>query len=756
MQAQDPIRTDIVLLGGGHSHVAVLKGFGMRPQPGVRLTLITRDLDTPYSGMLPGLLAGHYGHDQAHIDLQRLARFAGARIYHAAAIGIDVERRLVHCPDRPDTGYDLLSIDIGSTPVTAQITGADRFAMAVKPVDGYLRQWRRAEQDMQDRGGGRLVIVGAGAGGVELGLALQHRLTSGLGLSPERVRITLLTDLAQPLPGHSDAVRRRLTEALRRHGIELLTRTTALAFEESVLHCAGGLEIPYDHAILVTGAAPASWLADSGLALDDKGFIRVDRCLRSVSHPEIFASGDIAAIDGLSLPKSGVYAVREGPPLTENLRRLADGRAPKPYKPQPRTLALISTGEQRAIASYGPMAAEGRWVWAVKDWIDRRWMQKYQELPEMAAEEGPRDDSGTLVAMRCGGCGAKVSSAVLRRVLGRLRATAGPDTVIALEQTDDAAVFAPPPGRLLVQTVDQFRSFIDDPYLFGRIAANHCLGDLHAMGATPHAALALVTLPYASEDKLEQDLYQLLAGALSMLEQSGVMLAGGHTAEGAEFALGLSLNGYAEEAALLRKGGLVPGDALILTKALGTGALFAADMQGKAAGADISNALVQMQQSNGPAAAILREHAARACTDVTGFGLAGHLIEMLNASGTGARLDLASLPALPGALPLLQAGTASSLQSANEAFAAMIDGETAHPAMPLLFDPQTAGGLLAGVPARLAGNCLAALHAAGYASACVIGQATDGLAGGITASSDTSMTVVDVPGTDIATALADD
>lgn len=731
MQPQEPIRTDIVLLGGGHSHVAVLKSFGMRPVPGVRLTLITRDLDTPYSGMLPGLLAGHYSHGEAHIDLQRLARYAGARIYHGPGIGIDPERRVVLTPGRPEIGYDLLSIDIGSTPLTSQITGADRYAIAVKPVDRFLDQWQAAERSIRTRGGGRVVVVGAGAGGVELSLSLKHRLTAGLGLNPERVRITVLTDMAQPLPGHSDAVRRRMTAALRRHGIELLTRTTALAFEDDVLHCAGGLDIPFDHAILVTGAAPADWLADTGLALDERGFIRVDRCLRSISHPEIFACGDIASIEGLKLPKSGVYAVREGPPLAENLRRLATGHEPRPYKPQSRTLALISTGERNAIASYGALAAEGGWVWALKDWIDRRWMKKYQELPEMAAGDGPRDEAGQLVAMRCGGCGAKVASPVLRRVLTRLRAQAGPEIAVALEDSDDAAVFAPPPGHLLVQTVDQFRAFIDDPYLFGRIAANHCLGDLHAMGATPHAALALVTLPYAGEAKLEQDLFEVLAGALSTLEEAGVMLAGGHTAEGAELTFGLSLNGYAEEAALLRKGGLLPGEALILTKPLGTGALFAADMQGKAQGSDIAAALTRMQQSNGAAAAILREHGARACTDITGFGLAGHLIEMLNASATAAALDLDALPALPGALDLLRQGIASSLQPANEAFMAMLTGDPAHPALPLLFDPQTAGGLLAGVPAARAEACVAALRSAGYGEAAIVGQVIDALPGSI-------------------------
>lgn len=731
MRTEHPIATDIVLLGGGHSHVAVLKSFGMRPLPGVRLTLVTRDLDTPYSGMLPGLLAGHYTHGETHVDLQRLARFAGARVYHTAGTGIDTARRLVRCDGRPDVAYDLLSIDIGSTPRRAEITGADRFAIPVKPVDGFLVRWRQTEEALVAAGGGRLVVVGGGAGGVELSLSLRHRLVARRGVDPGRLQVTVLTDEARPLPGHADTVRRRMTAALGRHGIELMTRTTALAFEDGVLHCAGGLELPYDCAVLVTGAAAAGWLAETGLLLDEAGFIRVDRTLQSLSHPGVFACGDIASIDGLKLPKSGVYAVREGPVLADNLRRLADGKPLRPYKPQARTLALISTGEPRAIASYGNLAAEGAWVWQLKDWIDRRWMKKYQELPEMDAGEGPRDAAGEPIAMRCGGCGAKVASPVLRRVLERLQPQAGEGALIALDEADDAAVFAPPPGKLLVQTVDQFRAFIDDPYLFGRIAANHCLGDLYAMGAAPHAALALVTLPYAEEAKLEQDLYLLLSGALGVLAEAGVMLAGGHTAEGAELAFGLSLNGWAEPAALTRKAGLAPGEVLLLTKPLGTGALFAADMQAKATGADIAVALGHMQQSSGPASAILREHGARACTDVTGFGLAGHLIEMLKAGDVSARIDLDLLPSLPGAQALLNDGIASSLQPANAAFAAMIDGAVSHPAFPLLFDPQTAGGLLAGVPARQAEACLTALRAAGYLQACAIGEVASGMPGQI-------------------------
>ncbi len=727
-----PISRDIVLIGGGHSHVAVLKSFGMKPAPGSRLTLIARDTFTPYSGMLPGHLAGHYSHAVCHIDLGPLCRFAGARLYHAAATGLDLERRVVLCADRPPVPFDLLSIDIGSAPDTRAIAGAARHAIPVKPVDRFLERWAVAEDRMLANGGGlRVAVVGGGAGGVEVALSLRHRLAALAarnGKGANGLRFDVLTDTNEPLSGHAVAVRRRMRRALDRHGIALHTGQPVTEIGAGVLRRADGAEVEFDAAVTVTqGGAPA-WLGQTGLALDDAGFIRVDATLQSVTDARVFAAGDIAALDGQGLPKSGVYAVRQGPVLADNLRRAAAGRRLRPYRPQPRTLALISTGNRNAVASYGPLALEGRWVWRVKDRIDRRWMRKYQELPEMADDAEPVEIDGRSVErMRCGGCGAKLASPILVRVLAELTPTPRDDVLVGLQGADDAAVIAPPPGKLVVQTVDQFRAFIDDPYLFGRVTANHCLGDIHAMGAEPQSALALVTLPFAAADKMADDLRQILAGALATLDQAGAALIGGHTGEGAELAFGLSVNGLADRDKLLRKGGLTPGDRLVLTKPLGTGAIFAADMRAEAKSAWVEAALAAMLQSNGPAAACLAAHGAAACTDVTGFGLAGHLAEMLRASGCAASLRLDDLPALPGATELLARGVTSSLHAANQDQAALVDAAAhrGHAAYPLLFDPQTAGGLLAGVPAARAAACLAALRALGYDAAAVIGAVTN-------------------------------
>jgi len=720
MQPDAPVKCDIVLVGGGHAHVAVLKAFGMRPEPGVRLSLISPDTLTPYSGMLPGYLAGHYTIEETHLDLRALARFAGARFYQTAATSLDLAAGAVICGDRPPVAFDLMSIDIGSTPNERGIAGAER-AIPVKPVDRFLARWDEVERSIVAAGGRhRLVVIGAGAGGTETALALDFRARQALaraGKPADGFEVAIVAQSSEPLETHGSGTRRRMRRAIERAGIAFHGGHSVKTIDGGRIVCEPEIDLPFDSVVLVTPGAAAPWLANTGLALDERGFIRVHETLQSVTDPRVFGAGDTIAFEPRPLPKSGVYAVREGPFLETSLRTLAAGGAPRAYHPQRRTLALISMGGKRAALSYGALSIEGDWAWRFKDWIDRRWMRKYQELPEM---DGGEDDD----PMRCGGCGAKVPADVLKGALMAIAPNQDPVTrsvLVGLEAPDDAAVIAPPPGKALVQTFDQFRAFIDDPYLFGRIAANHCLGDIHAMGAEPASALAAVTLPYGEPAKMGHDLRQLLAGALATFKHEGVALIGGHTGEGAEMMLGFTINGFIDEAAMLRKGGLKPGDAIILTKPLGTGALLAADMRHAADGRWIDAAIETMLRSNGPAATIARAHGAHAATDVTGFGLAGHLIEMAEPAGVTVTIRLSDVPVLEGVLAVMEAGIVSSLQPDNErnARGEIIAGGAKRP---ILFDPQTAGGLLIGLPAAAVEACLRALREAGYAQAAAIGS----------------------------------
>jgi selenide,water dikinase len=248
------------------------------------------------------------------------------------------------------------------------------------------------------------------------------------------------------------------------------------------------------------------------------------------------------------------------------------------------------------------------------------------------------------------------------------------------------------------------------------------------MGGEPQTALAIATVPYGLEAKVEADLSAMMAGANEILSQAGCALVGGHTSEGAELALGFAVNGLVMATDALRKSGLRPGDALILNKPVGTGTLLAADMRGKAKARWVMAAIAHMIQSNGRAAEILRRHGVHAATDVTGFGLLGHLVEMVRASDVDVTIAIDRVPVLEGARETVARGIFSSLQPQNVRLRRAIrEVETVarHPRYPLLFDPQTAGGLLAAVPLHEALPCVAALRAAGYADAEVIGLVSE-------------------------------
>jgi selenide, water dikinase len=735
--SQSVVLKDVVLVGAGHAHVGVLRKFGMKPMRGVRLTLIARQVHTPYSGMLPGMIAGLYHQDEAHIDTAPLTRFAQARLYHSEVIGLDLAARRVLCHDRPPVPYDVLSINIGSTPSARHIPGVAEHAIPVKPIDGFLERFEAARSRIQAvKGRAKIGVIGGGAGGVELLLSLHRRLTrdvNAAGFDAAALNFTLVTSSDEPLPAFPPRLRRRFVEILRQRGIRIVAGGNVSEVRSDAVLVDGKGAVALDEVFWTTRAAPAPWLADTTLALDPEGFIRVRETLQSVSHPEVFAAGDIAAIEGHSPPKSGVYAVRAGEPLADNLRRLLAGKALIAYKPQREALYLISTGERYALGARNGFTFEGAWVWKIKDFIDRRFMRTFNDLPAMAEREpAPVPVLADLdaikevsaLAMRCGGCGAKVGATVLTRALASVEPAARADVVIGLDAPDDAAVVDTGGRRLAVQTVDYFRAIVDDPYLFGKIAANHALGDIYAMGAEPQTALAIATLPYGIEAKVEADLMHMMAGANGILRDAQCALVGGHTSEGAELSLGFAINGLLDRDAVLRKGGSRPGDSLILTKPIGTGALLAAHMRGKAKARWVMAAIAHMLQSNMAGARILRAHGANAATDITGFGLLGHLVEMLKASDLDATLCLLRVPVLDGLIPSMAAGIFSSLQPQNVRLRRAIsnlDIAAAHPLYPILFDPQTAGGLLASLPGDRAPACVDALRAAGYAAAAIVG-----------------------------------
>jgi len=706
---QTPIARELVLVGGGHSHVIVLRMLGMQPIPGLQVTLVSPDTRTPYSGMLPGLIAGHYDEDDIHIDLVPLCRFAGARFVQATVSGLDALMQTVQLEGRPRIRYDVLSLDIGITPSLDEVMGARENVIPVKPINQFLQHWRSFQTRVAAGEISSVGFVGAGAGGVELCLAVQHQLRQAFSPQTHPISFHLFSDGDSLLKGFPKGVQEKFEQTVADRGVNFHRNFRVEQVDRHKLISSTDESCALDAIFWVTSAASQTWLKYCGLKLDDGGFVCVTRTLQTESFSNIFAVGDIAHMSASPRPKAGVFAVRQGPPLYRNLRRFLLQEALEDYKPQDRFLSLVSTGDKYAVASRNERSFSGAWVWRWKDWIDRRFMRRFNDLPTMHLQP----QTGLLAEfddqMQCGGCGSKISAVLLSEVLDEL----------GLKVRDDAAVYEVPSGKTMLHSIDYFKSFIDDPYDFARIAVTHALGDIYAMGGQPVTALALVTVPYGKPSFVKSMLEQLLRGAKHQLDEDNVDLVGGHTTEGAELSIGFSVNGIVDEGAILEKSGLKPDQALILTKAIGTGTLFASDMQHKAKGLWISAALISMRQSNQQALKVLKQHGASACTDVTGFGLAGHLQEMLAASECGVELSLDTLPVLTGSEQTIKT-TTSTLHEGNRQSVFAIPRST-HQYYELLFDPQTSGGLLASVPEAEWESCVADLLDAGYESACRIG-----------------------------------
>ncbi|MBT8408303.1 MAG: selenide, water dikinase SelD, partial [Alphaproteobacteria bacterium] len=585
-----PLAREIVLVGGGHAHALLLRRWGMKPLPGARLTLINPAATAPYTGMLPGFVAGHYSRDALEIDLVRLARFAGARMIFGHVTGIDRDAKRLTTPGRAPVAYDIASLDIGITSDMPDLPGFSTHAIAAKPLGPFAFRW----QAHLDGDAGPVAVIGGGVAGVELALAADHALG-------DRGEVTVI-EAETALRGVGEGTKAQLLAALRKAGITLIENATVAQINASDIQLEDGRTVPAMLTVGAAGARPFDWLAETGLELEN-GYVRVDATLRSINDPAIFAVGDCAYLSHSPRPKAGVFAVRAAPVLTHNLKAAAAERPLKPFKPQAHYLKLISLGGTEALADKWGSSMGGAWAWRWKDRIDRAFMDKLNHLPVMNPPALPAlHAAGTAEAQGpkplCGGCGAKLGPDVLNRVLAGLPTPDREDVLTG--PGDDAAVLSV--GDVSqVLTTDHLRAFWEDPWLMGRIAALHALGDVWAMGATPQAALTHVTLPRMAPSMQEDWLREIMAAAAEVFTDEAAAIVGGHSTLGAELVVGFTITGIAPDRPL-RLNGAKQGDTLLLTRPIGSGTLFAAEMERKANGDDIFAALAIMAGSQGDAA----------------------------------------------------------------------------------------------------------------------------------------------------------
>ncbi|MDE2370698.1 MAG: FAD-dependent oxidoreductase [Burkholderiales bacterium] len=365
----------LLLLGGGHAHVQVLADLARQPLPGWEVHLVSPYRRQIYSGMLPGWIAGDYRIEDCAIAIDRLAASAAVRFHETAGAGVDPGAAIVRCVDGSTLGYDALSIDTGPTPALDDLPGAAEQALPVRPIETFIAAWPALVERI--RAANRrfdLLVLGAGAAGVELAFAIRHR--AGVeGWS--QLAVTLAGADERPMAGAPDAARRRAWRLLTERGIAWRGGCRATRIDADRVHVAGAESLPFDACIVATGAAAPRWPAAAGLATDERGCIRVAATLQSVSNPNVFAAGDVAAYAD-PRPKSGVYAVRAGPVLAANLRAFCLGQAAlQRWTPQTEALYLINTGDRHAIAMRGRWSCSGHWVWRWKDRIDRRFMRRF-------------------------------------------------------------------------------------------------------------------------------------------------------------------------------------------------------------------------------------------------------------------------------------------------------------------------------------------------------------------------------------------
>lgn len=684
----------IVLMGVGHTNAHVVRMWGMNPIPNTRLTCISDNAIATYSGMLPAVLAGQNSVPDMQIDLVKLCASVGARLIVDEVTGIDVDSQTISLADRPAVPFDALSIGIGSVPTVMGVRMDEGAVLKIKPMQTFLQRLEKSVAAAVEKSEGRelkVAIAGSGVAGIEIAFCLPAFLEKHAA----DFSIRVVTRSPKILQGVIPSFRKRAMDALTERKIEVSTGKTIMQVTEDGLHLNDGNLVEADLVIWATGASapPLFDQLNLDLPMDGRGFLATDATLRSTSGKPVFAVGDTGTILSDKLPKAGVYAVRQGPILWQNLRNLITGEPLVKYKPQKSFMKLLNTGDGNAIGEYNGFSFSGPWAMTLKDRIDGRFMKMYRPAGMDSGDE----------QMQCRGCGCKLGGDVLESVVDTITssdASSGP-----IQGLDDAALIETKSGASVVASTDFFTTPFSDAYLSGRVAALHSASDLVAMGASVNAVLANVVLPEGDTKVQRQEFSDVMAGARREFEAMGGAIVGGHTIVGPRFEIGFTVIGEPatvdNKQHLLCKANLNAGDSLYLTKPLGIGVLLVANMQGKCAAADyegLINAMLAHQQSFVNKAI---DFGVKAATDVTGFGLIGHLIEMLKASNTTASLDLSAIPLLDGAAVAFTQGLESTLAPGNRYVESMVevdDVKKTYPEYKALFDPQTCGGLLLGVP----------------------------------------------------------
>ncbi len=696
-----PASHDLVLIGGGHSQVNVLKKFGMKPIAGLRITLINNYYISPYSGMLPGYIAETYTKTQTQIDLLNLCKFSNSRLIIDNVIGLDPTEKQVILKDRMPIKFDTLSINTGGEPNLDNIKGAKEFSIPIKPISKLVKVIDDIKRKILQSNEISISVIGGGAGGIELVLALNEYLKTIKSI--KKIKINLISKGKYLAQAKNKFSQNCILSFLKDNNINVILNDEVIEIGANFIKTLKGTIINSEFNFLVTPISPPKWIANTDLRLDKLGFIKVNKFLQT-SDKNIFASGDICSLENYKLPKAGVYAVRQGPILYKNLRAKILNLKFSSFKPQRSFLSLIGNGKNEAIFSWKGISFRSKFAWFLKSNIDQRFIRKYNYLdlkkmesisphPKLISQKNVGDPA--LEKIRCLGCGAKTPWLSLNKGINSskeiLTLKSRKLNLNKVNITDDASITNVPIGNDLVQSVDLISAIINDPFTLTRIAAIHAISDVLSACATPINAEAIFILPPGLQEIQSRLITELLNGAVYEFNSHNMKLNGGHTSEGEELQVGFCISGIRPKNFKSKEPKV--GDKLILTKPLGTGVILAANMRKKINPEEYKNTIETMLKSNLNASKIFRKEKITAITDVTGFGLARHTLNLTKPFG--AKLNMEDIPVISGALEHLSNNINSSLAFSNKEainFTSNISKQD-H----IIFDPQTSGGLLVSV-----------------------------------------------------------
>ena len=676
------IQKDLILLGAGHSNIEVLRKFGKKPLYGLRLTIISNSYFSTYSGMVPGYLQGIYKWEEINFDLVKLCRVYGHRLIIANITKINTKNKSVYLENRPKINYDFLSINLGIKSDSSKIKGAEKYCLKLKPISSIKRNFDRLFKFNKINKSNNIIIIGAGAAGFEVALALRENF-SKIGIQK---KITLLSKNSSVLNKFNKKAEIIAINTLKKNNVKIKYFAEVIKVTDAYVILKNGEKIFGKLPILATSNGPLDLLKKSNLPLNRNGSIIIEKNLLVSGNNYVFSSGDIAEIKGHPLPKAGVFAVKQGKILAKNIRRHLLHKRLKNYNSQKSYLSIIGLSYGQALAIKSIFSIKGTLLWYIKKFIDKKFIEKYTYYNKEKITDNNQTEP-ILNEMQCKGCASKISQDILNNVFqenikkGSLDADKVPYT------------------KNIFQTTDVISSIINDPFELGKISAKHALNDILASNSNPIASQMIISLPPAINEINKRDLIQLKAGAELLMEKAKCKIIGGHTYSNndEQTYMGFSIIGKRKKYAREKK--ITKGN-LYITGKIGSAIVFAAIEKKIINGIYSKEVVNEMNKSNYEIFKIFSKYNLQCITDISGFGLAIHANNLLlrHSDLNGLEISLEKIPLYEGAIKALNKNVKSSLNDSNKISIinnlAIEYNSIDKKFLNCLFDPQTGGGFL--------------------------------------------------------------